>query len=75
LVRDDDLLGTDERIYTHALYAKGGKPGMGAKGGMGRVRGGMADSRECWHCGQKGHVKHNCPQLKHKSNVMMDIAL
>jgi hypothetical protein len=26
----------------------------------------IRNQRECWHCGQLGHFKANCPELKAK---------
>ena len=54
---------------TAALYAftggkgKGGKGGKGDKGGgKGANRDGSAFTGECYHCGEPGHRKFECPK-------------
>ena len=53
---------------------KGGGKGDGKGGSKGGGKGESARdkwkaSRYCHHCGEKGHIKPECPKLKHSSNV------
>jgi hypothetical protein len=31
----------------------------------------FAKNKECFHCGEKGHIKHQCPKLKDKSGTQL----
>jgi hypothetical protein len=51
--------------------SSGGRGGNGRGRGRGRGRGGggrggkpSISEYECWNCGEKGHLKHNCPNPK-----------
>jgi hypothetical protein len=38
-----------------------GKSGKNSSGKSGASSSGGSDTRECYHCGKKGHIKPNCP--------------
>jgi hypothetical protein len=59
------LLPVDAKI-TRVIEDEGKAFYGGGAAGTGRH---VNDSRECWHCGKKGHIKRNCPQLQRERQV------